>query len=156
MFITKFDAFSEKQPTKSSLFACHALSSIIVLIDCPPKLLHRCLSRLADALAVQHLAHSQPQNFEVKPEGEVVHIPDIQGELLLPGNRIASVDLRPAGDAGATMQAILQLQHLSHSELELPNIMGFHFAYHAQDAALINNLQLKKQKHRGRTQSSFG
>ena len=37
----------------------------------------------------------------VEGEGSVVHVPDVVGELAVPVEKVAPVDLRPAGDAGA-------------------------------------------------------
>lgn len=74
---------------------------IIPLFDGALKLVHGCLSWLADALACENLPDSHPDDLKVQPDRAVIHIPDIQGELLFPGDGIAPVDLRPAGDTGA-------------------------------------------------------
>jgi len=66
---------------------------------------HRRLPGLADALAHDDLAHSQPQNFEVEPEGEVVNIPDIIRKFLFSRNGVAPIDLRPTGNAEAHFMA---------------------------------------------------
>jgi hypothetical protein len=43
------------------------------LIGSPTKLLHRCLSGLADAVAAQHLAYGQPKKPEVEPKERCLH-----------------------------------------------------------------------------------
>ena len=55
---------------------------------------------LADAFALDHFPQGQEQDLQVQPEGPVIHVPDIQAELFFPGQGVAAVDLRPAGDAG--------------------------------------------------------
>src|SRR5690625_551067 len=50
------------------------------------------------ALTREHLDQGAGKDLEVEPERAVLHVPEVEGELLLPFQRIAAVDLRPAGD----------------------------------------------------------
>src|SRR5258706_226614 len=63
------------------------------------KLFHGGMPWLADAFAREDFPERQQQNFDIQPERAVVHVPHIQLEFILPGERIPSVNLRPAGDA---------------------------------------------------------
>ena len=52
-----------------------------------------------DTVAAHNLDGGACQNLEVERQSDVVDIPDVEGELLLPGEGVSAVDLAPAGDA---------------------------------------------------------
>src|SRR5688500_1749637 len=54
----------------------------------------------ADLVALEDAHESQCEYFEVEPEGAVLDVPEVEFEFLVPGNRVAAVDLGPAGHAG--------------------------------------------------------
>ena len=53
-----------------------------------------------DALALEDFTDCHEQYFDIQPEGVVIDIPYVEGELVLPGEGVAPVHLCPAGDAG--------------------------------------------------------
>ena len=53
-----------------------------------------------DALALEDFSNRHEQYFDIQPEGVVIDIPYVEGELVLPGEGVAPVHLCPAGDAG--------------------------------------------------------
>src|SRR5215831_813640 len=53
----------------------------------------------------EQLPHRHPDDLPVEPERPVVDVPRIELETLRPRDRIASVDLRPAGDPGLHREA---------------------------------------------------
>ena len=57
------------------------------------------MSIRGDPVAPEHLGDGQGQDFDVQPQAPVIDIPDVKGELLFPGKRVAALDLRPAGNA---------------------------------------------------------
>ena len=56
---------------------------------------------VVDVFAGDDFLDGQGDDLEVSGEGEVVDVPDVEGEFLLPGDGVAAVALGPAGDAGA-------------------------------------------------------
>lgn len=71
----------------------------------PQEFLHRRLPWLADPFTFEDLPDGQGDDLQVQPKRQVIHVPHIQIELLLPGERVAAVHLRPASDAGAHFMA---------------------------------------------------
>ncbi|HQG66912.1 MAG TPA: hypothetical protein PLA32_14160, partial [Smithella sp.] len=53
---------------------------------------------MADPFPFEDLPDGHGDDLDVQPQGPVVHIPNIQPELLFPGDGVAAVDLRPAGN----------------------------------------------------------
>src|SRR5665213_2928687 len=53
----------------------------------------------ADSLAPQDAPQGQAEYLDVEPEGSVIDIPHVEGELLVPGNRVSPADLRQTGDS---------------------------------------------------------
>ena len=53
---------------------------------------------MRDALAPDDLCDRHLQDAQVEPERTVVHVPDVERELLVPGQRVAPVHLAPARD----------------------------------------------------------
>jgi hypothetical protein len=70
------------------------LSSSVV-IGIPHEVFRGGLPWLADAFAFDHFPDRKQDDFDIQPEGPVIHIPDIQGKFVLPGDGVAPVDLRP-------------------------------------------------------------
>ena len=68
---------------------------------CPRELRSGSAPLGADAFTFEDLNQRHKEDLDVKPETAVVNIPHIEGEFFLPGERVAAVHLRPAGDAGA-------------------------------------------------------
>ena len=66
---------------------------------------HGRLPILADPLPLEDFLKSHPENLDIEPERPVVDVPDIVFEFFLPADGIATIDLRPAGDAGAHLVA---------------------------------------------------
>ena len=62
---------------------------------CAREFWHRRMSLLADAVPLQHLEQGQRENLDVEPEAAMVHVPDVKIELILPRERIPTVDLGP-------------------------------------------------------------
>src|SRR3989304_2888956 len=58
------------------------------VIGWPHELLGRGLPRLADALPLEHLPQGEQQDPDIQPERPVIDVPDVQAELLLPGDGI--------------------------------------------------------------------
>src|SRR5690606_19004425 len=69
------------------------------------ELTHGCFSLGADPFANEDFLHCQEDDFQIQPEGVVVHIPDIELELLFPAQCVTTVHLRPAGDTGPYFMA---------------------------------------------------
>ncbi len=55
---------------------------------------------MADAFAREEFPDRQDDDLEVQPQRAVIDVPHVQREFLLPGERVAPVDLRPTGDPG--------------------------------------------------------
>ena len=53
---------------------------------------------VTDAFPFEDLYQRHEEDFDIEPQGPIVNIPHIQGEFLLPGDGVAAVYLRPAGD----------------------------------------------------------
>ena len=56
-------------------------------------------------MAGQDRPDARRQDFEVERKAPVIDVPDVERELLLPADRVAAVDLRPAGDARPDLEA---------------------------------------------------
>src|SRR5262249_62426030 len=57
------------------------------------------------ALAAADVSDRHVQDAQVEPERAVVHVPDVERELLVPGQCVAAVHLAPARDPGPDMVA---------------------------------------------------
>ena len=64
------------------------------------KLFHRRLPRLGDALCPDDPKRGHDQDAHIEPEPDILDVPDIEFEALLPGHEIPSVDLSPPGNPG--------------------------------------------------------
>ncbi len=64
----------------------------------PAERLHRRVPGRTHPVTAEHLRHRLGQDLDVEPRGAVVDVPDVEGELLVPRDRVAPVHLRPAGD----------------------------------------------------------
>src|SRR5438132_9787504 len=53
----------------------------------------------ADAFALNQANQRQNHDLAIEPYADVVNIPDIELELVGPRNRVAAIDLRPAGQS---------------------------------------------------------
>jgi len=62
----------------------------------PCKTLHGRLPWVAYALSLENRKDCLEQYLDVQPEAHVINVPDVQRELLLPGDDIAAIHLRPA------------------------------------------------------------
>src|SRR5262249_60234033 len=60
---------------------------------------------MCDALTPDDLSDRHLQDAQVEPERAVVHVPDVERELLVPGQCVAAVHLAPARDPGPDMVA---------------------------------------------------
>ena len=58
-------------------------------------------------LARDHPAKRPPKNAKIQPQRHMIYVPHIVIKLLLPSDRVAPVNLRPAGDSGADVVATL-------------------------------------------------
>ena len=56
-------------------------------------------------LTPDHLPDCEEKDKQIKSEAFVIHIPDIQTELLLPGNGITTINLGPTTEARLHMVA---------------------------------------------------
>ena len=65
------------------------------------KFLHSGVTGLSNALAPDYPAKGHEENLDIQSKRPVVDVPDIQLELLLPGQGVAPIHLRPARDSGA-------------------------------------------------------
>ena len=70
-----------------------------------PKLFHRLPGSGIDAGPGEDFEERLNDYLHIQPETAVVDIPDIEGEFLLPGERVATIDLGPTGDAGSDLHA---------------------------------------------------
>ena len=70
------------------------------------------MSWLADAFAREDLPDGHDDNPRIQPEGLMIHVPHIEREFLFPGQRVAPVHLRPAGNAGFGFVAARRLIRL--------------------------------------------
>lgn len=68
----------------------------------PVKRLHRRLPLLIDALRLHELLKRGGNHLQVRLQRHMIHIPDIEFELLRPTEVISSMTLRPARDPGRT------------------------------------------------------
>ena len=57
-------------------------------------------ARLIDTLSSDDLPSGEPNNLHIQAKGPVIYIPDVQLELILPSEGVASVHLCPASEAG--------------------------------------------------------
>ena len=57
------------------------------------------------AVPARRFEDSEEKNFEVEEERTVVDVPDVEAKLLFPRKGVASVHLRPAGDAWTNLVA---------------------------------------------------
>ena len=80
-------------------------STRLVIIRIPHKVLCGGLPWLTDAFAFDHFPESHKHDLDVQPERPVVHVPDVIAEFVLPGDGVASVDLRPTRQAGISIVA---------------------------------------------------
>ena len=71
----------------------------------PPERLHRGVAGLGDTVAPKHLGNGEPEDMQVSGQCQVVDIPHVEDELLLPADGIAPMHLCPASDAGAHLMA---------------------------------------------------
>src|SRR5690606_35846285 len=62
--------------------------------------LHGGVAFVADPLACEHLPHRAEEYSQVEPERAILHVPEVERAALLPGKRVASIDLRPARQTG--------------------------------------------------------
>src|SRR5947208_479948 len=53
----------------------------------------------ADAAPADDRDQGPPEDVQVETEARVVNVPDVEGELLLPGDRVPAAHLREAGDS---------------------------------------------------------
>src|SRR5207253_4578755 len=53
----------------------------------------------ADATPADDRDQGPPEDVQVETEARVVDVPDVEGELLLPGDRVPAAHLREAGDS---------------------------------------------------------
>ena len=60
---------------------------------------------MVDAVSARCLEDGEEKNFEVEEKRAVVDVPDVEAEFLLPRKGVATVDLRPPGDAGTNFMA---------------------------------------------------
>ena len=60
---------------------------------------------MVDAISARRLEDGEEKDLEVEEKRSVVDVPDIEAKLLSPRKGVATVDLRPAGDAGANLVA---------------------------------------------------
>ena len=60
---------------------------------------------MVDAVPACCLEDGEEENLEVEEKGAVVDIPDVEAELLIPRKCVATIDLRPAGDARTDLVA---------------------------------------------------
>src|ERR1700741_4284789 len=75
-------------------------ASAIVAFSIAGEPRHLRMPRRREALGRDDLAGGEPEDLQVERERAMVHVPDVQAQALLPGLRVAPVDLRPAGHAG--------------------------------------------------------
>ena len=66
---------------------------------------HRGLAGFGNVGAAKNLKDGDPYVFEVGEGGDVIDIPDVETELLGPGDGIAAVALGPTADARAYLVA---------------------------------------------------
>ena len=59
----------------------------------------------ADAFALEDFSNRHEYDLDIQPEGAVIDVPHVEGELVLPGEGVAPVHLCPAGDAGQHLVA---------------------------------------------------
>src|ERR1019366_6914471 len=75
-------------------------SPISPRLGCAPhELRHGGVAGLADVRSPKHLRHRHPENPGIQPEAQLIHVPHVQLELLLPSETVTAVPLRPAGDS---------------------------------------------------------
>jgi hypothetical protein len=60
---------------------------------------------MVDAISARRFEDGKEKDLEVEEKGAVVDVPDVEAEFLLPRKGVATVDLRPAGDAGTNFMA---------------------------------------------------
>ena len=70
-----------------------------------------------DVRAPEHFERGEKEDFHVHPKRNVVDVPHVQLELARPRNRVASVHLRPARDAGADFVAARLLRRVKRQIL---------------------------------------
>ena len=58
-----------------------------------------------DPFAVEDAADRAGDDLEVEAQADVVHVPDIHVQALAAEERVAALDLGPAGDAGPRLVA---------------------------------------------------
>src|SRR5208283_2412700 len=94
-------AFATSRTTFPCPLAPHNTKSAISphLRCAPHELRHRGMTRLADAISPHQSQHREVQDFGIEPEALMIHVPNVQLELLLPGEVVSSVHLRPSSDA---------------------------------------------------------
>src|SRR3990170_1185850 len=71
----------------------------------PLELRHRGIPRGADPLPLKHLPDRHRENLQIQQERPVFHVPNVQPELLLPGDCVPPIDLRPSGQTGFDLVA---------------------------------------------------
>ena len=56
---------------------------------------------MADSLMLQDFPHGSDEDPDVEPEGNVIHVPDVEAEPLAPSQGVSSIHLRPARYSGS-------------------------------------------------------
>ncbi len=59
--------------------------------------------RVGDTAPACHTAKAAKQDLRIEPEAAMIDVPNIKSEAFIPANGIASIDLRPACDAGTDL-----------------------------------------------------
>src|SRR5690606_5348226 len=68
-----------------------------------PERFHGGVPGLGDAAAAEDRTDGQQQDLQVQAERPVLHVPYIHLQPVFPGECVASIDLRPAGDPGPNL-----------------------------------------------------
>src|SRR5258706_12684840 len=76
-----------------------AVASAIAFSSIAGEARHRRMARLRQPLGREDLADGEPQDLQVERERAMVHVPHVQAQALLPGLRVAPVDLSPSRHA---------------------------------------------------------
>ena len=61
--------------------------------------------RVGDTAPASYTTKASKQDLRIEPEAAMVDVPHVEGEAFVPTNSIASVDLRPARDAGTDLMS---------------------------------------------------